>query len=71
MAWKSTNDLLESIHLATERLQKDEISPEKAQAEARLLGVATRLISVQLKHARVTGRLKSGSDRLPNVKLAE
>jgi hypothetical protein len=71
MVWKSTNDLLKSIHSATERLKKDEISSEKAQAEARLLSVATQLIGVQLKHARATGRLRSGSNKLPNVRLEE
>jgi hypothetical protein len=69
MAWKTTEDLLNSIKDATDRLVGGETPVDEAHAEARLLGVASKVIALRLDHARLTGRLEQGLDRLPDIKL--
>lgn len=63
--WSNSLDLLKTIHDAHERLKSKETDAITAHAEARLLGSATRLMSVSLEHARLTNRLKDGSSVLP------
>ena len=69
MSWKSTKELLETIHDATKRLKDGETPVDEAHAEARLLGVAAKMIGIRLDHARMTGRLKQGSRKLPDMDL--
>jgi hypothetical protein len=63
--WNSSQELLETIHDAHERLRRNETDAITAHAEARLLGAATRVLAIGLEHARLTGRLKEGMDSLP------
>lgn len=64
--WKRSGDLLASIHDAYDRVRKGETPVDQAHAEARILGTASRVLMVQLEHARLTGRLTQGSDELPD-----
>jgi len=68
--WKSTEELLTSIHKATERLNRGDIPVDEAHAEARLLTVAAKIIGIRLDHARMTGRLNQGSPNLPDMVLS-
>ena len=69
MAWKNTDELLESIQQSTKRLVGGETPVDEAHAEARLLGVAAKIMALRLDHARMTGRLKQGSSLLPDMDL--
>lgn len=70
MTWNTTDDLLDSIKNATDRLIEGKTSVEESHAEARLLGVAGKIIGLRLDHARITGRLVQGSNLLPDLKLS-
>lgn len=67
--WKSSLELLATIHDAHERLKSKETDATTAHAEARLLTAATRVMAVSLEHARLTGRLVEGSEMLPPMGL--
>ena len=69
MGWKTTDELLRSVRNATDRLVSGKTPVDEAHAEARLLGVATKVIALRLDHARLTGRLQQGSKRLPDILL--
>lgn len=69
-SWKSTRELMAEIRDAHRRLRNGEATVMQAHAEARMFGAAARLLDVQLEHARLTGRLETGSDVLPDVKLS-
>lgn len=71
MDWANTQELLESIRSATDRLVGGEASVEEAHAEARLLGVASKILAIRLDHARLTGRLTQGDPSLPDVRLTQ
>lgn len=68
--WTTSLDLLDSIHDAHNRLKEKEVDAIQAHAEARLLGAATRILSVSLEHARLTNRLKKGSSELPPMTIS-
>lgn len=63
--WSSSQELLETIHDAHERLRNNQTDALTAHAEARLLGAATRVMAISLEHARLTNRLKEGDATLP------
>lgn len=69
MGWKNSTDLLKSIEQAHSRLNDEEITVDHANAEARLLGTAVRLMGVKMDHAKNTNRLTEGSDALPAFKV--
>lgn len=63
--WSNSQELLETIHDAHERLRNNQTDALTAHAEARLLGAATRVMAISLEHARLTNRLKEGDVTLP------
>lgn len=69
--WNSSQDLLDTIHSAHERLKNKETDAMTAHAEARLLSAATRVLAVSLEHARLTSRLQEGSAILPAMLLGK
>jgi hypothetical protein len=69
--WKNSTDLLSAIHEAHERLRNGETDATTANAEARLLGAATKTLGTMLEHARLTLRLQSASDLLPEFTFKE
>lgn len=71
MMWRSSHDVLATIHEAHQRLKNHETDAVTAHAEARLLGAATRVLAINLEHARLTGRLQEGNADLPVVTFGE
>lgn len=63
--WSSSQELLEAIHDAHDRLRTNQTDAMTAHAEARLLGSATKVMAITLEHARLTNRLKEGDSMLP------
>ena len=70
MIWTTSNELLHEVQQAYQRLASGESDAVKAHAEARLLGVAAKVIGIQLDHARLTQRLVEGSDVIPIFRLS-
>jgi hypothetical protein len=69
--WKTSQELLETIHDAHGRLKLNETDAATAHAEARLLSAATKVLAISLEHARLTGRLKQESSELPGMTLGK
>lgn len=69
--WKNSNDLLESIHEAHNRLKEKKTDAATAHAEARLLNAAVKTIAVTLEHARLTNRLREHGAALPMMSFEE
>lgn len=69
--WATTADLLAEIKAAHQRLIDGEVDVDQAHAEARQLGVAAKVIDIEIQHARLTGRLRQGDDTLPPIKLSK
>lgn len=67
--WSNSDDLLAAIQEAHERLRLGKTDVATANAESRIFTIATRVLGVQLDHAKSTGRLREGSDRLPGFTL--
>ena len=69
--WKTSQELLATIHDAHERLKAKETDAISAHAEARLLGAATKVLAISLEHARLTGRLVEKCAELPVMKFGK
>lgn len=67
--WETTTDLLDEIKGAHQRLVNGEVDVDQAHAEARQLGVAAKILDLQIHHARLTNRLQPGDDTLPPIRL--
>lgn len=65
MSWNTSTDLLTEIQEAHRRLVAGESDADRAHAEARLLSAGVKMLGVQLEHAKITERLKQGSNLLP------
>lgn len=68
--WRTSHELLDTIHEAHGRLKRGDTDAATAHAEARLLGAATRVLAINLDHARLTNRLREGSALLPTMELS-
>ena len=68
--WSKVSELQRAIQDAYEQLLADG-DAELARAKFSGLKTLSKLIDARLEHARMTNRLKSGSDALPDFKLEE
>ena len=69
--WRSSTDVLAAIQRSHDDLRQGKMPVDEAHAAARLLGGAVRLLDTALDHARLTGRLKQGDERLPGFRFSE
>jgi hypothetical protein len=69
--WNTTSELLFAIYDAHHRLVEKKTDVVTAHAEARLLNAATKLLAVNMEHARLTGRLTKGSRSLPTIGIEQ
>jgi hypothetical protein len=63
--WRSSDDLIEEIQNSFRRLRDGESSVEAVRAEAQLFKNATKMLDLQMEHAKATGRLEAGIADLP------
>lgn len=63
--WQSSREIMDAIEASHTKLLNGESTGEHAHVEARLFGNALKLLAIELEHARLTGRLRDGSEDLP------
>lgn len=68
---KTSRDLLNAIQDTLTRLRDGTIDVNEAHAETRLYDTASRVMAVQLEHARLTSRLEVGSSVLPDFDIGD
>lgn len=68
--WQTADDILESVFELHRRFDNNEVSVEVVKAHAKVLTVAVRTVNLRLEFAKVSGTIGSGSDSLPDFKIA-
>jgi len=67
--WKSTKDLLRDVFAATQLFKLGKIDDVSARVYLGQFRNAAKIISLNLEHARLTNRLKSGDTTLTGFTL--
>ena len=68
-AWGNTRDLIADIHRVIKAFDCGDIDSEQARVYVGSFRNVAHIVAMELEHARLTGRLKVGDDRVTGIKL--
>ena len=63
-----SEDLVQRIHSILNALDAGKMDRKEAELRERLLRTESKVLQMEIEHARITNRLQNGSDGLPAFK---